>query len=350
VKEAPTGIDPLLEPLLPPAGDAAVQSYLSDLVRTHLEPVFERVIRYKLRLDTRGEAGRADGDDLRQEAVLQVLSELRQLRARPALHPVADVKGLAAVIAYRACAQWMRRRFPRRHALKNRLYYLLTHQTGLGLWRNEQKKFVAGFAVWRRRKDTAPARRLEGLLEQPGLAARLRTLADGSRDGDASSSLAAVFDWIGSPVEFDDLVGLLAELLPLGDDPHEASAGNETDLARLAAAIPDPAWQAEKRIFLERLWDEVRRLSLHQRTALLLNLRDAEGRGCIELFQVTGVASLRELAEALERSAEQLAALWNELPLEDARLADLLGVTRQQVINARRGARERLGSRLKGFL
>jgi hypothetical protein len=94
----------------------------------------------------------------------------------------------------------------------------------------------------------------------------------------------------------------------------------------------------------------MRLLPLNQRAALLLNLKDADGRGCIALFPATNVATLRELAEALEMKAERLAELWNELPLEDAKIAELLKLTRQQVINARKSARERLARRLRGFI
>ena len=39
---------------------------------------------------------------------------------------------------------------------------------------------------------------------------------------------------------------------------------------------------------------------------------------------------------------ETVAALWNELPLSDARIAELLQATARQVIKLRRLARERL--------
>jgi hypothetical protein len=98
------------------------------------------------------------------------------------------------------------------------------------------------------------------------------------------------------------------------------------------------------------LWEELRRLPLKQRVALLLNLRDHQGEGCIALFPAIGIASFRQLAEALDLEAEKLAEIWNELPLDDARIADLLQLTRQQVINARKSARRRLERRLKGFI
>jgi hypothetical protein len=83
--------------------------------------------------------------------------------------------------------------------------------------------------------------------------------------------------------------------------------------------------------------------------ALLLNLREADGRGCLALFPGTGVASLRQIADALEFPAERFAELWPRLPLDDATIAGLLELTRQQVINLRKSARERLARRLKGF-
>jgi hypothetical protein len=49
---------------------------------------------------------------------------------------------------------------------------------------------------------------------------------------------------------------------------------------------------------------------------------------------------LRELAETLAMTPEQFAEIWNQLPLDDIRIAALLNVTRQQVINLRKSARK----------
>jgi hypothetical protein len=54
------------------------------------------------------------------------------------------------------------------------------------------------------------------------------------------------------------------------------------------------------------------------------------------------VASFREVAGALETTPPDLAELWNRLPLEDLEIAARLGLDRQQVINLRSTARERL--------
>jgi hypothetical protein len=99
--------------------------------------------------------------------------------------------------------------------------------------------------------------------------------------------------------------------------------------------------------YLERLWFEICRLPSKQRTALLLNLRDAEGRDAITSFPATGTANISQIATAIEMPVEELAALWNKLPLDDTRIAERLKLSRQQVINLRKSARERLSYRMK---
>jgi hypothetical protein len=46
---------------------------------------------------------------------------------------------------------------------------------------------------------------------------------------------------------------------------------------------------------------------------------------------------------------EVFAGLWSRLPLDDASIAELLNITRQQVINLRKCARERLARRMKAI-
>jgi hypothetical protein len=145
----------------------------------------------------------------------------------------------------------------------------------------------------------------------------------------------------------DDLVNLVAVLWEIKEPI--AKDGEE-----VLAVLPDPAPDAgvgmQQREFLRELWAEVLQLPVRQRRALLLNLRDANGQGCIALLPLTGVASMLEIAGALEMGADGLAALWSRLPLDDQELAERLALTRQQVINLRKSARARLARRLKDFL
>jgi hypothetical protein len=80
--------------------------------------------------------------------------------------------------------------------------------------------------------------------------------------------------------------------------------------------------------------------------ALLLGLRDEHGSAIVSLLILLRIATFDELAAAVELSPEALTAIWDQLPLADMVIAGRLGLTRQQVINLRKSARERLGRRL----
>ena len=335
MKESPVKIDVLLEPLLAEASPAQADELLSQLITDHAEPVIKAVIRFKLRFSTNRETQRAEADDIQQEVVLQLLSQLQRFRKLPDGHPITDMRGMAAVIAHRTCARWLRRQFPERHALKNRLHYLLTRQRGLALWQGEDGKLVAGFAVWQQQKKPArSAPNFPSMAKREGLA----------------ETVASIFNYLNAPVEFDELVSGLATIQGISDQPVESLTDDEDAVHEPPAQEPDQAWRTEKRMFLQRLWEELQQLPRNQRAALLLNLKDPSGFSSITLFPATGLATMRQLAEALEIRAEDFAAIWNNLPLEDARIAELLGLTRQQVINARKSGRERLARRLKGFI
>jgi len=350
VRNQASEIDPLLEPLLLPTRDEEIDQYLSQLIVIHADPVIKGIVRHKLHLNSHHGIEQADADDIHQEVVVQLLAALRRLRQQPAAHPIGDLRGLTAVIAHRACARWMRQRFPARHAFKNRLFYLFTRHPGFALWHGENGKLMAGLAMWQGRKDVATEDQLNHLSDDETLITRILALKSGKK-ADWDGALTAVFNCLSAPTEVDKLAGVLSGLLQVeGRILESIEQIQATAELQVSVGQPDIAWQTERRIFLKRLWEEVRQLPLNQRTALLLNLRDSEGRGCLALLPALGIATFRQLAEALEIEAEKLAEICNGLPLEDAKIAEMLHLTPRQVINARKSARQRLTRRLKEFI
>src|SRR5262249_30851327 len=101
MNQTPVKIDALLEPLLVEASDEQAGELVLQLINTHAEPVIKGVIRFKLRLGSYRASQRAEAEDIYQEVLLQLLAQLQKFRRLPDGHPIADLRGMSAIIAHR---------------------------------------------------------------------------------------------------------------------------------------------------------------------------------------------------------------------------------------------------------
>ncbi len=349
--------DALLLPFLRAVDGAEAESLLAQLLAEHVEPLIRQVIHYKLRAHFDRDGKPSDGgllsqdaEDVRSEVLLHLLAFLQNCKIAPQEKAIGNLRSYVVVATSRACYEYLRRKYPRRWRLKNRLRYLLTHQARFALWESDDKEWFGGLAAWPGRKPTATHQaRLHQLRDRPQAWEQVGLSSDELQRLNPAEVVSAIFKQVGGPIELDDLVNLTAEWWGIKD--HTAALDTDEEEAEdWRERLPDPrvdvAAEVDQRFYLRQLWEEVIQLPLRQRTALLLNLRDEQGGGIIELLPLTGVATLRAIAAALEMTAEQFASLWHQLPLEDAAIAKLLGATRQQVINLRKSARERLARRM----
>jgi DNA-directed RNA polymerase specialized sigma24 family protein len=315
--------DPRLGPLIESGGsDAEVERLLVEVAAPVVRGIVGRYFRG---------AGDSAGDaaDLESAINLRLLVKLRRI-ATLASPGVEDLDSYIATVSYNVVNDHLRRRYPERTRLKNRVRYLLMRDPRLALW-------------------TAPAGLVAGLKEWSGSAAAVTAVpldpADATRPmrdrGDPAGALHALLEAVGTPVSLEALIDHLAVLWQVDLGPREV------DDQPAAEPHTEPL-HLENRELLRALWREIEQLRPMQRKALLLNLRDDETVNVVSLVVLTGTAKFDAIAGALDMSPEQLADIWNDLPLDDLRIAALLNVTRQQVINLRRAARDRLRRRL-GF-
>jgi hypothetical protein len=344
-------IDHQLLPFINAHSEAESQAALEELICNQAQPLIRDIVSFKLRASSSGWASNRDGqevEDLSSEVIVRLVAALRECKSAPAKRPIANLRSYVAVMAYNASDAYLRQKYPRRFSLKNKIKYLLTHHAGLALWETESGATLCGFASWRQMKKTgAGALRLDQ-------GADIRDfLRNKSEDGalermDPGDQVAAVCEFARSPLEIDELVTIMAGIWgvrdepPLGeqDSPSSSSLGELSDPAQRFDAILD------HRARIKQVWNEMLQLPLRQRVALLLNLRDEHGGSAVAMLPILRIASIQQIAEALEMTDEELAILWNELPVEDAVIGKRLGATRQQVSNLRKCARERLSRRL----
>ena len=321
------GNDPILEALITAREDAARDAEIGRLVSEVAGPVIETVLSRQLRTEWiyRMEAM----EDLRAAVNLRVVRKLRAL-ARDPEESVERFRDYVATLTYNAVSDSLRERYPEWTRLKGRIRYVLEHDPRLGIW-SSGGRTLCGLAAWTGRPDAA---------EPLSAADPTGTMLDRHRLADA---VAEALRRAGRPAELDSLVRLFATLWKV----TEMTAGVSDDLMIVATA-PTPLDRVESRRYIEALWREISALRPLQRAALLLNLRDTDGGNALAYFVLLSVVDIDELADSVGITVERLAALWSELPLDDLTIAGMLGIRRQQVINLRRSARERLLRRLAG--
>lgn len=256
--------------------------------------------------------------DLREDMRAEVLFRLVRRLRDPDGAEIAGFEEYVAAVTSRVIDDIIRAVSPEWTRLKHRIRYVLGHDD-------------------RFRVAALPDGRMVCSLERatPFGGHRVRTQA---ADALAQSMIDVLRNGERERL-VDELVNEIAARTGVGDPKH--ISGDHIAAVR----TPDPAARVESAQSLESLWSEIVELPRRQRLALLLHARDAAGDSVARLLVAERIVSSSDLALALEVSEAELDALLGRLPLMDAAIAESLQVTRQQVINLRSAARDRLARR-----
>ncbi len=340
----PREMDALLLPYLQAADEADAQQLVATLMDEQAAPIIKGIVARKLGFSSIWR--QEDAADVCSEIALQLLHRLHTLRCDPTEISIANFRAYVVVVSYRGCAAYLRQQYPQRQRLTHRVQYLLTSQSQFGLWQREHEEWFGGFAGWGNElltRQLLDPEKVQQLLDD-GLPAQLYGIPDGTlRRVSAAEQMAALLTWADQFIALDDLVAVFAHWWGVKDH-SPSSNGTEGPDAKVNLET-----QIEQRNYLQKLWQEIKELPVRQRRALLLNLRSGYSHSALSLLPVLQIASLRQIAAAMEMPAEELAAIWNQLPLDDAQIAAQMNLTRRQVINLRMTARGRLLRKTQGW-
>lgn len=318
------------------AGDGAEdRDALDRLITEHIQPVVRRIVSLRL--------GRSslEFEDVCQTALKSFINKLTVLRAAGPAGTMRDVCGYAAVIAFHAADGYVRNQHPAWNRIAGRLRHVLSHEPDLDVWSVDGKDVCGMTSV----RGSAP-----GTIAAVDTAIQKAISSRTSADDDFAGAVRALLRATGCPVPVTTAVNMLAKHfdLQMRTRVHEPDDEDGESWEMLADEKTAIDVQTDQALLLQKLWKEICALPVDQRRALLLNLEGAEG-GDIRLFEWLGVASIRDIAKVIEMPAESFAALWNDLPLDDQRIAAMYGMNRQRVINLRSSARKRLINRIGGL-
>jgi hypothetical protein len=337
--------DPLLHAFLKASNEAEADDIISQLVFEHAAPVIKTIIRNKLQVtmnEADGSLQNQDALEIDSDVKAQILTELRALKKSPGSKAINNFRSYVAVVTFHSCYEYLRRKYPQRASLKDKIRHLLNNHEEFSLWESNNKEFICGFERWYRQNMPSVQPMWP---DQINLSGNVQSMP-------LQDLLASIFNALNGPIKLDNLVNIVADICGIKDQAED-NVIDEDERQTIYESLPDTriniAQEVEQRIYLQRLWKEICELPLKQRIALLLNLRDGNGRTVLTLLPYSRVATIRQIAEVLDMSAEKFATMCSDLPLDDATIASHLGIPRQQVINLRLSARERLARRMKAL-
>ena len=336
--------DSMLAPFLTATSESISDELLRAIIDEHADPIIKKILRSKLRVSLNGRGTQQNQDALEIAGDLRasIISTLRALRQNPNQTAISNFSDYVAIKTYSACADYFREKHPQRWRLKSLLRRRLRQNPRFALWQAEDKRWYAGFSRSQETGAEAGGPAVPEAVTHP--------TDDKLSEAQIKSDqfLCGLFERSGRPIVFHEVVRIAAETWHIQDQPTESIDTDSSERDNpFTSSEPRVDLALEQRLFFEQVWLEVCQLPVLQRAALLLNLRDSRDGGVISFLPFLGVASREELARLLELSYVDFQNLWNELPLDDLRIAQMFGITRQQVINLRKTARERLARRMR---
>jgi RNA polymerase sigma factor (sigma-70 family) len=288
-----------------------------------------------------------DQEDIYEEVVIQLVRRLMLMKSGGE-DPFGSFESYVATAAYNACSSYLRRKYPARSRLRDRLRYILSHHEQLAIWQLEKREWLCGLASWGKQQ---PSRRsTDCLLQLRADPHSINYFSDSARPERGILRLVkSIFEFVGAPVPLDDLVDVVGDILGTGDkmrgaEPDDLLGGAADEIRSETEHLF--AERIDKQAYLKQVWKEMCELPPEQRAAMLLNLKDKDGSDITLVFISSGVATISEMAEALGMSIEEFLDLWKRLPLSDEDIAIRLGIRVQRVASLRQSARRRLSRRM----
>jgi hypothetical protein len=330
------------------ADERAINERISKLLAETVDPIVLAVLRRRFVSTTSRGAftdNRSDIEDLLSEIHAKLIPVIRKDLSSGEGEGIKDLSGYARSVAINVFRQFVRDKYPQRHRLRNKIRYILQKCSGL-----ELSMTASGEPVAHLSGNVPDSTSIHRISDRDALIDKIRQQGAGPEGIDDNRKIkkiiVSVINLCNGPVLLSDLVEIMSQICGVCDliDVEDADLA----LRDIQALGQDPAVRLESREELISVLEHSAAIPLQHRRSLFLNLRGAAGDNALAYFVILRVASIRKLAKLLEFSEEQFSELWNELPIEDIKIAEILGLTRQQVINLRYSAREMLMKRIRG--
>lgn len=238
------------------------ESLLSDLIFVRAAPFLRHMLRQRLNFyvdHTGANPDNPEAEDLYQDIVAKLVERLNEAKADPDRKEIRDFRQYVTRVAVNACNDYLRGKSPARSRLKNNLRDLLDRHPDFLQWKGAADETLCGFTAWRIRKyhyDSIEKIRL--LEDKPEVFIREKFPRENLPQVPLTRLVAEVFDWIGSPVNIENLVSAIASLQGVRDQNTESLDDEKVSWQeRLIDSTVRCDTRIEAREMLARLWEEI---------------------------------------------------------------------------------------------
>lgn len=322
-----------LQEFLSSAEEEKQEQLLAELLQVYAIPIVRQILWLRLgfRVNKSGaNPYNADAEDVYQNALTKLLQQLREMQANPHHPVIRNFSHYVKRVTLNVCHDYLRGKAPARARLKDRLRDTLHRHPDFCLWKIADGRSLGGFAFWQEAQwaSLSPLH-LEEIAAQLAASEVVAFHTKPAAHFSLPRILTEIFQQAQSPLELNQLVGLVASLAGNNDQPDESLDYDK--LNQLIVKPPAQNLRLEGRERLARLWQEVQRLPLHYRKIICLSFASKDGENLLTVLTETELATFPEVAAAIEVSLEELLGLWLQLPMDNAAIAAHLDVTKEQI-------------------
>jgi RNA polymerase sigma factor (sigma-70 family) len=338
-------MDNLLLPYLRSQDQSQTQQTLEELLTIYAAPIIRRTLRDRLGfyVSVQGVSEfNQEAEDLYQETMTRIVQRLAELRAGAAPE-IENFRQYVARISTNLCMDFLRAKSPLRAHLKDSLRDLLKRHKELDSW-EENGEILCGLSIWRNSTETSPVNEASPAEITAHNFAALRSKESDLQTTSLSELVIELLSWIGQPVHLEGLVKLLTALLRIREPEYESVDDWDKSLAD-DSRLGDSELKAVE--LLKRLWQALQLLPKDQRAVFILGFEDDAGQDLFTALLVARVASLKEIAKAMELTIPEVIRLRLEMPMNTTSIAARLKTTRANISKWRFRALRRLRNELQ---
>src|SRR5438132_10518081 len=114
-------------------------------------------------------------------------------------------------------------------------------KSGFAIWEVGRNEWLCGYEKWRaENKLLARKERYQQLLRDPRSFPQIELAHSGARSQPHPDLVAAILNWVDSPIELDDLVQIVAELAGVKDLAHQSISEPQRDDDQDRSRMMDP--------------------------------------------------------------------------------------------------------------